>query len=261
MVKKNHNPLKKTKTKTKARSNATKKKYKPLYHLTHDSAELWDKHLSKDQNYARLGIAYKQNLDQVRDNKKQVEKLLDLIPVEKLDEMPEPKPSAGPKNKDEFPPGERLALDKFIEKYGNDYKKMSMDHKLNKYQMTPKKLEKRILKYNYCAPTEIITISNNDQPNFHSPTIQKVQKTGTSSVNVGDVLRRTGEFWSNFEYAPNRLISKQSALRSLVIKGLAGDLKIAQILSEIKEIWIGCDGASYEDRSLVELHIMGNFNG
>eukprot|EP01080_Neovahlkampfia_damariscottae_P013225 gene13225-10189_t len=57
------------------------------------------------------------------------------------------------------------------------------------------------------------------------------------------------------------LISKQSAFRSLVIKGLAGDLKIAQISSEIKEIWIGCDGASYEDRSLVELHIMGNFNG
>ena len=45
------------------------------------------------------------------------------------------------------------------------------------------------------------------------------------------------------------------------MKGLAGDLKIAQILSEINEIWIGSDGASYEERSLVELHIMGNFNG
>ena len=56
-------------------------------------------------------------------------------------------------------------------------------------------------------------------------------KNYVSANQVGDVLRRTSEFWSNFKYAPDRLISKQSALRSLVIKGLAGDLKIAQILS------------------------------
>ena len=41
---------------------------------------------------------------------------------------------------------------------------------------------------------------------------------------------------------------------------MAANLKIAQILSEIKEIWIGSDGASYEERILVELHIMGNIN-
>jgi len=70
-------------------------------------------------------------------------------------------------------------------------------------------------------------------------------------------LRRTGEFWSNFEYTPDRLISKQSAIRSIVIKGVAADLKIVQILSEMTDIWIGTDGASHENRSFVELHIMG----
>src|SRR3989338_8360284 len=63
-------------------------------------------------------------------------------------------------------------------------------------------------------------------------------KNYVSANQVGDVLRRTGEFWSNFEYAPDRLISKQSAIRSIVIKGVAADLKIVQFLSEMTHIWI-----------------------
>jgi hypothetical protein len=43
----------------------------------------------------------------------------------------------------------------------------------------------------------------------------------------------------------------------LVIKGVADDLKIVQILSEMTDIWIGTDGASYDNRSFVKLHIMG----
>eukprot|EP01080_Neovahlkampfia_damariscottae_P005730 gene5730-9553_t len=122
------------------------------------------------------------------------------------------------------------------------------------------------------APTEIITTSNNDQPNFHSPTIQKVQKTGTSSENEGSKKRKSATLPEEIIFKKKKFFEKDSPTKGrpsiaadivdiISHKGLAGDLKIAQILSEIKEIWIGCDGASYEDRSLVELHIMGNFNG
>jgi hypothetical protein len=40
-------------------------------------------------------------------------------------------------------------------------------------------------------------------------------KNYVSANQVGDVLRRTGEFWSNFENAPDRLISKQSAITAV----------------------------------------------
>jgi hypothetical protein len=114
---------------------------------------MWDKHLTKDQNYARLGLHSKQN-----SNEKVFEKHLSTVPESKyagkenvkvltLQELPEPGIPAPPKNKVEFPPGEILVLEEFIKKYASDYKKMAMDYKLNTYQMTPKKIEKRIVKY------------------------------------------------------------------------------------------------------------------
>ena len=90
MVKKNHNPLKRSKQKTKKRSNSIKKKPKNVFNLTHDSAQLWDPELTKDQNYARLGISFKQNYDLVKDKDILIDKLLDTIPVDKLDDIPEP---------------------------------------------------------------------------------------------------------------------------------------------------------------------------
>ena len=59
-------------------------------------------------------------------------------------------------------------------------------------------------------------------------------KNYVSANQVGDLLR-TWEFWSNFEYAPDKIISKQSTIRLIVIKGVAADLKIVQILSEMTE--------------------------
>jgi hypothetical protein len=41
-----------------------------------------------------------------------------------------------------------------------------------------------------------------------------------------------------------------AAFRSIVIKGVISDLKIVQILSEMTDIWIGTNGASYENCSL-----------
>src|SRR6185503_14587677 len=72
------------------------------------------------------------------------------------------------------------------------------------------------------------------------------------------MLMRCGEFWwSKSEHLPPEVLSKQSALRSIVIKGVGGDFEIAKILSKADEIWIGIDGSSEDDRHFMELHVMG----
>ena len=87
-------------------------------------------------------------------------------------------------------------------------------------------------------------------------------KNYVSACQVGDVLRRCGDYWwSKSKDLPEKVLSKQSGLRSLVIKGIGGDFEIAKILSSAKDIWIGTDGGSEEDRNFIELHVMGTLNG
>ena len=75
-------------------------------------------------------------------------------------------------------------------------------------------------------------------------------------------MRRCGDYWwSKSKYLPEKVLSKQSGLRSLVIKGIGGDFEIAKILSSAKDIWIGTDGGSEENRNFIELHVMGTLNG
>ena len=48
-------------------------------------------------------------------------------------------------------------------------------------------------------------------------------------------MRRCGDYWwSKSKYLPEKVLSKQSGLRSLVIKGIGGDFEIAKILSSAK---------------------------
>jgi hypothetical protein len=87
-------------------------------------------------------------------------------------------------------------------------------------------------------------------------------KNYVSANQVGDVLKRCGDFWwSKSDSLPPQVLSKQSALRSMVIKGLGGDYEIAKILSKASEIWIGTDGGSEDDRHFIELHVMGMVDG
>src|SRR4051812_9166258 len=86
-------------------------------------------------------------------------------------------------------------------------------------------------------------------------------KNYVSANQVGDVLKRCGDFWwSKSENLPPQVLSKQSALRSIVIKGIGGDFEIAKILSKASEIWIGVDGGSEDDRHFMELHVMGKMD-
>ena len=83
-----------------------------------------------------------------------------------------------------------------------------------------------------------------------------------SASQAGDVLKTCGDYWwSKSNLVPEKVLSKQSALRSLVIKGIGGDFEIAKILSSAKDIWIGTDGGSEDDRNFIELHVMGTLNG
>lgn len=87
-------------------------------------------------------------------------------------------------------------------------------------------------------------------------------KNFVSASQVGDVLKRCGEYWwSKSNDLPDKVLSKQSALRSMVIKGIGGDFEIAKILSSAKDIWIGTDGGSEDDRNFIELHVMRTLNG
>lgn len=87
-------------------------------------------------------------------------------------------------------------------------------------------------------------------------------KNYVSASQAGDVLKTCGEFWwSKSKELPEKVLSKQSALRSLVIKGIGGDFEIARILSKSKDLWIGTDGGSEDDRNFIELHVMGTLNG
>jgi len=80
-------------------------------------------------------------------------------------------------------------------------------------------------------------------------------KNHVSANQAGEIVLMCGDFWmSQSEYLPAEALSKQSALRSLLTKGIGADLEIAKILSKASEIWIGVDGAC-ED--FIELHAMG----
>ena len=70
-------------------------------------------------------------------------------------------------------------------------------------------------------------------------------KNHVSANQVGETLLTCGDFWmSQSKHLPSEALSKQSALRSLVIKGIGGDFEIAKILSKASEIWIGMDGGT-----------------
>ena len=87
-------------------------------------------------------------------------------------------------------------------------------------------------------------------------------KNFVSASQVGDVLKRCGDYWwSKSKDLPDKVLSKQSALRSMVIKWIGGDFEIAKILSSAKDLWIGTDGGSEDDRNFIELHVMRTLNG
>jgi hypothetical protein len=87
-------------------------------------------------------------------------------------------------------------------------------------------------------------------------------KNHTSANQAGEILLMCGDFWmSQSEHLPSEALSKQSALRSLLTKGIGADFEIAKILSKAPEIWIGVDGASEDDRHFIELHAMGAVEG
>ena len=87
-------------------------------------------------------------------------------------------------------------------------------------------------------------------------------KNHVSANQVGEILLTCGDFWmSQSKHLPSEALSKQSALRSLVIKGIGGDFEIAKIVSKASEIWIGVDGGSEDDRHFIELHVMGEMDG
>jgi hypothetical protein len=87
-------------------------------------------------------------------------------------------------------------------------------------------------------------------------------KNHASANQAGEILLMCGDFWmSQSKHLPFEALSKQSALRSLLTKGIGADFEIAKILSKADEIWIGVDGASEDDRHFLELHAMGTVNG
>jgi len=83
-------------------------------------------------------------------------------------------------------------------------------------------------------------------------------KNHVSANQAGERVLMCGDFWmSQSEYLPAEALSRHSAFRSLLAKGIGADLEIAKILSKASEIWIGVDGACEDDRHFIELHAMG----
>jgi hypothetical protein len=134
-------PLRFKKHLTKNQKLKAKHKSKKTYSLSKTAVDLgWDKSLSVTQNYARFGLSETTNLEE-----SYWKTAILAVPDEKLLDLPEPGEDAGSVfNARRVSYQEQYYLKDLIAKYGDDFKKMSMDIKLNRYQHTPRELEKKI---------------------------------------------------------------------------------------------------------------------
>lgn len=140
-------------------------------HVAHPAIrEAWDRRLTPTENLARVGLCASVNVvDKKPESDVRVVKLSDVeqaevrkqraskyetadvemqseaarpgLVLKKLEEDASVR-EAG--TKQVVRPGERVALQRLVDKYGSDWTKMARDTKLNYLQWTPNQLEKRV---------------------------------------------------------------------------------------------------------------------
>jgi len=124
-----------------AKSNRTK--FKALKFRDDTVRKMWDKSLTKDQNYARLGLVSNPNKTIADLNPKpqkpteptpQTLKEVDFVDITAY--LRDPNLDYTGKSKYHLPPVTREYYRKLIDKYGDDYDKMAKDIKTNPKQHT-----------------------------------------------------------------------------------------------------------------------------
>lgn len=93
------------------------------------------------QNYTRLGLAINASASPqlIKEQKKVVKPHMKM----KFQEPEAPAPSEGQPVSEQ----EGSMIVNLLKKYGTDLKRMSLDHKLNPFQLTPRQLQRRIVNY------------------------------------------------------------------------------------------------------------------
>lgn len=111
-------------------------------HTNEFTQEFMGKGQTASQSYTRLGIAIDASATkaEVRDRKKRVKE------HQKGVTLPEPAPEKASIGQpvSEF---EGTMLCNLIEKYGDDFKRMSLDARLNPMQLNPRQLQRRVVNY------------------------------------------------------------------------------------------------------------------
>lgn len=135
----------------KAKSNRTK--FKTMKFLDENVRKMWDKTLTKDQNYQRLGLVSDPNRASISAmNPRAKKNAVPLIEPKKLEEVDfvditaylrDPNLDYTGKSKYHLPPVTREYFQKLIDKYGNDYDKMAKDTKANPKQHTKRVCQKQ----------------------------------------------------------------------------------------------------------------------
>eukprot|EP01118_Nematostelium_gracile_P012703 TRINITY_DN4679_c0_g1_i1.p1 TRINITY_DN4679_c0_g1~~TRINITY_DN4679_c0_g1_i1.p1 ORF type:complete len:191 (-),score=60.77 TRINITY_DN4679_c0_g1_i1:56-628(-) len=117
--------------------------------------EIWDFKKTPDENYRNMGLLV--SFEVPKQNPKE-EEIVDLEEMENIPGLKPgketifeelfPEPAPKPKKEEKLSEEEQRYYKKLIDKYGDNYKAMSRDIKLNNYQHVESKLKKKCELYN-----------------------------------------------------------------------------------------------------------------
>lgn len=120
---------------------------KPIVHPV--MRDVWDRRRSPANNLASVGL--RPAVNTIRKSRATVGRTIEVAPLPKpvehgdvLDKLQEEAsiPERPPNRV--IHPGERLALEKMVKRYGDDWERMSRDLKLNYLQWTPRQLQRKV---------------------------------------------------------------------------------------------------------------------
>lgn len=113
----------------------------------------WDHRKSPASNLASVGLTG--SVNKIAKSRDKIGRTIEIAPIptsvphnhvlQKLQDEAN-KPEREPNNV--VHPGERLALEKMVKRYGDDWEKMARDIKLNYLQWTPRQLQRKVERMN-----------------------------------------------------------------------------------------------------------------